>query len=139
MDKLSTFLEKKRRGGVETETTMSVGEGPSSGRPRAPGIEENRNAKWCRKWIRVRAGEMAAKREKTMGAEQGPSDGGVNLLLETRVRDWILSGFDEGQAAARRSVPARGHRSGRGACLTLRAQVSGNYEEVSRERRRRCR
>jgi hypothetical protein len=31
MDKHSTFLEKKLRGGVETETTMSAGEGPSSG------------------------------------------------------------------------------------------------------------
>jgi hypothetical protein len=34
MDKCSTFLEKKHRGGmrggVETEMTMSVGEGPSS-------------------------------------------------------------------------------------------------------------
>jgi hypothetical protein len=34
MDKRSTFLEKKHRGGVrggvEIETTMSVGEGPSS-------------------------------------------------------------------------------------------------------------
>jgi hypothetical protein len=48
MDKRSTFLEKKRRGGVETETMMSVGEGPSSRRPLAPGIEENRNTKRCR-------------------------------------------------------------------------------------------
>jgi hypothetical protein len=52
MDKSRTFLEKKHRGGViggvETETTMSVGEGPSSGRPRAPGIQENQNAKRCR-------------------------------------------------------------------------------------------
>jgi hypothetical protein len=47
MDKRSTFLEKKRRGSVEIETMMSVGERPSSRRPRAPGIEENRNAKWC--------------------------------------------------------------------------------------------
>jgi hypothetical protein len=35
MDKHNTFLKKKRRGGVrvgvETETTMSTGEGPSSG------------------------------------------------------------------------------------------------------------
>jgi hypothetical protein len=35
MDKRSTFLEKKPRGGmkggVETETTMSAGEVPSSG------------------------------------------------------------------------------------------------------------
>jgi hypothetical protein len=48
MDKCNTFLDKKCRGGVETETTMSTGEGPSSERPNAPGIEENRNAKRCR-------------------------------------------------------------------------------------------
>jgi hypothetical protein len=52
MDKRVTFLEKKHRGGVrggvETEFTMSAGEGPSTGQPRAPGIEENRNAKRCR-------------------------------------------------------------------------------------------
>jgi hypothetical protein len=40
---------KKRRGGmnagVETETTMSTSVGSSSGRLRAPGIEEDRNAK----------------------------------------------------------------------------------------------
>jgi hypothetical protein len=44
MDKRSTFLENKRSGGVETETTMSAGEGQSSRRPRAPEIEENWNA-----------------------------------------------------------------------------------------------
>jgi hypothetical protein len=119
IDKRSTFLEKKRRGGVETETTMSTGEGPSSGRPRAPEIEENRNAKRCRNWIRARAGEMAAKREMPMSAGQGPSGGGVNPMPETRVLDWILSDSNEGQAAARRSMPARGQRSGRGACLTF--------------------
>jgi hypothetical protein len=48
MDKHNTFLEKKRRGGMETETTMSADVGPSSGRPRAPGIKENQNAKRCR-------------------------------------------------------------------------------------------
>jgi hypothetical protein len=52
MDKRITFLEKKSRGGVrggvETETMMSASEGPSSGRPCAPGIEENWNAKRCR-------------------------------------------------------------------------------------------
>jgi hypothetical protein len=47
MDKRSTFLEKKCRGGVETETTMSAGERPSCGRPRAPRIEENWNTKRC--------------------------------------------------------------------------------------------
>jgi hypothetical protein len=119
MDKHNTFLEKKRRGGVETETMMSTDEGPSSGRPRAPGIEENRNAKRSRNWIRARAGEMAAKRETTMSAGQRPSGGGVNPMPETRVLDWILSNSVEGQATARRSVPARGQRSGRGACLTF--------------------
>jgi hypothetical protein len=75
------------RGGVETETTMSVGEGPSSGRPCAPGIEENRNVKRCCNWTRARAGEMATKRETTMSTEQGPSGGGVNPMPETRVLD----------------------------------------------------
>jgi hypothetical protein len=87
----ATLSLKKHRGGVrrgmETETTMSVGEGPSSGRPRAPGIEENRNAKRCRNWIRARDGEMAAKRETTMSAEKWPSGGGVNPMPETRVLD----------------------------------------------------
>jgi hypothetical protein len=87
MDKRSTFLEKKCRGGLETETTMSAGEGPSSRRPHALGIEENRNAKRCRNWIRARAGEIAAKRETTMSAGTGPSGGGVNPMPETRVLD----------------------------------------------------
>jgi hypothetical protein len=81
---------------METETTMSAGEGPSSGRPRAPGIEESQNVKWCRNWIRARAGEMAAKRATTMSAGEGPSGGGVNPMPETRVLDWILSDYDEG-------------------------------------------
>jgi hypothetical protein len=123
MYKRSTFLEKKRkggvRGGVEMETTMSASEGPSSGRPRAPGIEENWNAKRCRNWILARAGKMAVKRETTMSAGEGPSGGGVNPMQETRVLDWILSNCDEGQPAARRCVTARGQRSGRGACLTF--------------------
>jgi hypothetical protein len=76
---------QRRRG--ETETMMSAGEGPSSRRPRAPGIEENRNAKWCRNSIRACAGEMAVKRETTMSAGEGPSGGGVNPMPETRVLD----------------------------------------------------
>jgi hypothetical protein len=87
MDKRSTFLEKKHIGGVETETAMSTGEGPRSRRPRATKIEENRNAKRCRNWIRTRAGEMAAKRETTMSTGEGPSGGGVNPMPETRVLD----------------------------------------------------
>jgi hypothetical protein len=100
MDKCSTFLEKKcrggMRGGVETETTMSASEGPSSGQPHAPGIEENRNAKRFRNWICTRAGEMATKRETTMSTGEGPSGRGVNPMPETRVLDWILSDSDEG-------------------------------------------
>jgi hypothetical protein len=83
MDKRSTFL-KKRSGGVrrdvETEMTMSAGEGPSSGRTHAPGIVENRKAKWCRNWIYARAGEMAAKKETTMSAGDGLIGGGVNPM-----------------------------------------------------------
>jgi hypothetical protein len=101
MDKRNTFLEKKRRGGMDTETTMSAGEGPSSGRPRAPGIEENRNTKWCRNWICARAGEMTTKRETTMSAGEGPSGGGVNPMPETRVLDWILSDSDEGPSSGK--------------------------------------
>jgi hypothetical protein len=66
MDKHRTFLEKKCRrgvrGGVEIETMIRTGEGPSSGRPCAP-----RNAKRCRNSIHARAGMMAAKRETVDG------------------------------------------------------------------------
>jgi hypothetical protein len=84
MDKRTTFLGKKCRGGVrgdvETETTMSAGEGPSSRRPRAPGIEDNQNAKRCRNWIHARAGEMAAKREaKRRWSEPNSRDEGPRL------------------------------------------------------------
>jgi hypothetical protein len=75
---------------------MSAGEGPSSGRPRAPGIEENRNTKQCHNCIRACAGEMAAKRETTMSAGEGPSGDGVNPMPEMRVLDRILSDSDEG-------------------------------------------
>jgi hypothetical protein len=44
-----------------------------------------------------------------------------------------------GQAVARRSLPVRGSEVGEGLASRLLAQVSSNYEEVSRERRRRCR
>jgi hypothetical protein len=89
------------RGGVEIETTMSAGEGPSSGRPRAPEIEENRNAKRCRDWIRARAVEMATKREMTMSVGTGPSGVGVNPMPEMRVLDWILSDSDEGPSSGK--------------------------------------
>ena len=87
---------------------MSVGEGPSSGRPRAPGIEENRTAKRCRNWIRARAGEMAVKRETMMSAGEGPSGGGVNPMLESRVLDWIHSGSDEGPSSGKEESAGEG-------------------------------
>jgi hypothetical protein len=93
---------------VETETTMSAGEGPSSGRPRAPEIEENRNAKRCRNWIRARAGEMAAKRETTMSVGEGPSAGGVNPMPEMRVLDWILVDSDEGPSSGKEERAGKG-------------------------------
>ena len=93
---------------------MSAGEGPSSGRPHAPGIEENRNVKRCRNWIRARAGEMAAKRETTMSAGEGPSGGGVNPMPETRVLDWILSDSDEGPSSGKEE------RAGEGAAKLAR-------------------
>jgi hypothetical protein len=111
MDKRNTFLEKKHRGGVETETTMSAGEGPSSGRPRAPRIEENQNTKRCRNWIRARAGEMAAERETTMSAGEGPSNGGVNPMPETRVLNWILSDSDEGPSSGKEERVGEGPAS----------------------------
>jgi hypothetical protein len=114
MDKRSTFLEKKRgggvRGGMEIETTTSAGEGPSSGRPRAPGIKENRNAKRCRNSIRARAGEMAAKGETMMSAGEGPSGGGVNPMPETRVLNWILSNSDEGPSSDKEERAGEGAR-----------------------------
>jgi hypothetical protein len=108
MDKCSTFLEKKRGGGLETDTTMSTGEGPSSGRPLAPGIEENRNMKRCRNWIRARAGEMAAKRETTMSAGEGPSGGGVNPMPKTRVLDGSSRIFDEGPRSGKEERAGEG-------------------------------
>jgi hypothetical protein len=83
---LSSFVTRVS-GGVETEMAMSAGEGPSNGRPRIPGIEENLNAKWCCNWIHARAGEMAVQRETKMSAREGPSGGGLNPMPETRVLD----------------------------------------------------
>jgi hypothetical protein len=97
---------------METETTMSTDEGPSSRRPIALGIEENRNAKRCHNWIRARAGEMAAKRETAMSTREGPSGGGVNPMLETRVLDWILSDSDEGPSSGKEERASEGQRSG---------------------------
>jgi uncharacterized protein (DUF2235 family) len=93
---------------VEIETMMSAGEGPSSGRLRAPGIEENRNAKRCRNWIRMHDSEMATKWETTMSAREGPSGGGVNPMPETRVLDWILSDSDEGPSCGKEERAGEG-------------------------------
>jgi hypothetical protein len=90
------------------ETTTSTGEGLCSGRPHAPGIKENRNAKRCRKWIRVRAGEMAAKRETTMSGREGPSGSGVNPMPETRVLDWIPSDSDKGPSSGKEERAGEG-------------------------------
>jgi hypothetical protein len=44
---------------------------------------------------------MAAKRETTMSAREGPSGGGVNPMPETRVLDWILLDSDEGPSSGK--------------------------------------
>jgi hypothetical protein len=83
---------------------------------------------------------MAAKREMTMSAREGPSGSGVNPMPETRVLDWILSNSGEGPSSGKEERTGEGGSEvGEGPTSCLRAQVSGNYEEVSRERRRRCR
>jgi hypothetical protein len=141
MDKCSTFLEKKRRGGmkggVEIEMTMSAGEGPSSRRPRAPGIEENRNAKRCRNWNCARAGKMAAKRETIMSAGKGPSGCGVNSMPETGVINWILSDSDEGPSSGKEErVGKRATKWARGLphvcehkCLATTERCQGSGKE----------
>jgi hypothetical protein len=79
----------ERRRGAKQQTTLRTR------------IEENRNAKRCRNWIHARAGEMAAKRETTMSAGEGPSGGGVNPMSEMWVLDWILSDSDEGPSSGK--------------------------------------
>jgi hypothetical protein len=78
---------------------------------------------------------MAANRETTMCAGEGPCSGGVNPMLETRVLDWILSDSDEGPSSGEEE------HAGEGAEKWVRGvpQVCANYKEVLRERRRRCR
>jgi hypothetical protein len=44
---------------------------------------------------------MAAKRETTMSAGEGPSGGGVNPMSGTRVLGWILSDPDEGPSSGK--------------------------------------
>jgi hypothetical protein len=87
---------------------MSIGEGPSSGRPRALRIEENWNVNRCRNWIRAHASEMVAKRETMLSAREGTSSGGVNPMPETRVLDWILSDSDEGPSSGKEERACEG-------------------------------
>jgi hypothetical protein len=113
---LSLKKAQRRRGDRDDDERL---QGPSSGRPPAPGIEENRNAKRSRNWICTRAGEMAAKRETMMSTEEGPSGGAVNPMPEARVLDWILSDSDEVPSNGKEECVGEGQRSGRGACLTF--------------------
>ena len=91
------------------DTTMSTGEGPSSGRPRAPCVEEEKpNAMRCRNWIRARAVEIAAKTAPTMTVGEGSSGGAANPKPEMSVSDWILSGSDEGPSNGREEHAGEG-------------------------------
>jgi hypothetical protein len=74
----------------------------------APGVEENQNAKRCRNWILTHGAEMAAKRETTMTAEEGPSSCGVNPMPERRVLDCILSVSDEGTSSGKEERTGEG-------------------------------
>jgi hypothetical protein len=51
---------------------------------------------------------MAAKRETTMSAEEGPSGGGVNPMPETTVLDWILSDSDKGPSSGKEECAGEG-------------------------------
>jgi hypothetical protein len=51
---------------------------------------------------------MAAKRETAMSAGEGQSGGGVNLMPETRVIDWILSDSDEGPSSGKEERAGEG-------------------------------
>jgi hypothetical protein len=51
---------------------------------------------------------MAANRETTMSTREGPSGGGVNPMLETRVLDWILSDSDKGPSSGKEERAGEG-------------------------------
>jgi hypothetical protein len=51
---------------------------------------------------------MAAKKEMTMSAREGPSGGGLNPMSETRVLDWILSDSDEGPSNGKEECAGEG-------------------------------
>jgi hypothetical protein len=70
---------------------------------------------------------VAAKRETTISAEEGPSGGGVNPMPETRVLDWILSDSNEGPSSGKEERASEGAAKWAVACLTTTArQVSLN-------------
>jgi hypothetical protein len=81
---------------------------------------------------------MAAKRETTMSAGEGPSGGGLNPMLETRVLDWILSDSDEGPSSGKEESAGEGARKwARGLphicehkCLATRKRCQGSGEEA---------
>jgi hypothetical protein len=61
---------------------------------------------------------MAAKGEMMMTTEEGPSGGGVILMLEMRVLDWILLGFDQGPSNDKVECADEGAGKWGGACPT---------------------
>jgi hypothetical protein len=94
--------------GDEVATETRKAKAKEGDRRQKAGIEENQNAKRYHNWIRARADEMAAKRETTMSAREGPSCGGVNPMPETRVVDWILSDSDEGPSSGKEERAGEG-------------------------------
>jgi hypothetical protein len=80
---------------------------------------------------------MAAKRETTMSAGEGPSGGGVNPMLEMRVLDWILSDSDKGPSSGKEERASKGEAKwARGLphvckhkCLATMKRCRGSSEE----------
>jgi hypothetical protein len=62
---------------------------------------------------------MAAKREMTMSAREGPSGSGVNPMPEMRVLDWILSDSNKGPSSGKEE------RAGEGAAKWARGLSYG--------------
>jgi hypothetical protein len=75
---------------------------------------------------------MAAKRETTMSAGEGPSNGGVNPMPRTRVLDWILSDSDEGPSSGKEE------RAGEGVAKWARG-LPHDCEDKCLETTKRCR
>jgi hypothetical protein len=82
--------------------------------------------------------EMAAKREMTMSAGEGPSGGGVNPMPKTRVLDWILSDSYNGPSSGKEEHAGEGATKWARCCLTfastsvwqLRRGVKGAAKKV---------